>query len=105
LHRIVHLITADRKRWVRTTLTEEYGLPYDVRSPWLAALSTFTSFSVCGLIPLLPYFFPLEHAFVLSLIVTGAVFFTIGTGNVNRWRNRSESRPCGRGSFLERSQV
>ncbi len=33
LQRIVRLVTANRKRWVRTMLTEEYGLPYEVRSP------------------------------------------------------------------------
>jgi vacuolar iron transporter family protein len=88
LRRVVQLITADRKRWVRTMLTEEYGLPYEVRSPWLAALSTFSSFFVCGLIPLLPYLFHLDHAFVLSLIVTGAVFFAIGSAK-SRWSTTS----------------
>ena len=79
LDRIVQLITADPKRWVRTMLTEEYGLPYAVRSPWIAALSTFSSFLVCGLVPLLPYLFHSSHAFALSLIMTGAVFFAIGS--------------------------
>ena len=88
LRRIVQLITADRKRWVRTMLTEEYGLPYEVRSPWIAALSTFSSFCICGLIPLLPYLFRSRNAFVLSLIVTGAVFFTIGTAK-SRWSTSS----------------
>jgi VIT1/CCC1 family predicted Fe2+/Mn2+ transporter len=69
-------------------LTEEYGLPYEVRSPWLAALSTFSSFFVCGLIPLLPYVFHLDHAFVLSLIVTGAAFFAIGSAK-SRWSTAS----------------
>jgi VIT1/CCC1 family predicted Fe2+/Mn2+ transporter len=88
LDRIVLLITSDRRRWVRTMLTEEYGLPYEVRSPWIAALSTFSSFFVCGLIPLLPYLFELTHAFVLSLIVTGAVFFAIGSAK-SRWSTAS----------------
>src|SRR4026207_1738239 len=58
LSRIVQLITADRRRWVRTMLTEEYGLPYEVRSPWIAALSTFSAVLVCGIVPLLSYSFP-----------------------------------------------
>jgi len=33
LGKIVTLITADRAGWVRTMLTEEYGLPREVRSP------------------------------------------------------------------------
>jgi VIT1/CCC1 family predicted Fe2+/Mn2+ transporter len=88
LRRIVQLITSDRRRWVRTMLTEEYGLPYEVRSPWIAALSTFSSFLVCGLIPLLPYLFELTHAFILSLTVTGAVFFAIGSAK-SRWSTAS----------------
>ena len=88
LRRIVQLITADRPRWVRTMLTEEYGLPYEVRSPWIAALSTFSSFSVCGLIPLLPYLFRSRNALVLSVIVTGAVFFAIGSAK-SRWSTTS----------------
>jgi len=88
LHRIVQLITADRRRWVRTMLTEEYGLPYEVRSPWIAALSTFSAFLVCGLIPLLPYLFQLTHALLVSLVVTGAVFFAIGSAK-SRWSTAS----------------
>ena len=88
LRRIVQLITADRTRWVRTMLTEEYGLPYEVRSPWIAALSTFSSFLVCGLIPLLPYLFQLTHAFEVSVIVTAVVFFAIGSIK-SRWSTGS----------------
>src|SRR5262249_887449 len=58
---LVELITADRGRWVKTMLTEEYGLPHSLRSPWLAALTTFAAFSVCGLVPLVPYVFGLNN--------------------------------------------
>ena len=88
LRRIVQLITADRRRWVRTMLTEEYGLPYEVRSPWVAALSTFSSFFVCGLIPLLPYLLQFTNAFVLSVIGTGVIFFAIGSAK-SRWSTTS----------------
>jgi hypothetical protein len=37
------------ERWVRTMLSEEYGLPQEVRNPWLAAMSTFSAFVLCGL--------------------------------------------------------
>src|SRR6185436_3516866 len=40
LERVVQLVTADHERWVRTMLTEEYGLPGEIRSPWIAAFST-----------------------------------------------------------------
>jgi len=84
LTRLVDLITSDRTRWVRTMLTEEYGLPQAVRSPWLAAITTFSAFLVCGLVPLLPYVFGLSDPLVLSMIMTGGVFFTIGSVK-SRW--------------------
>jgi len=79
LGKIVTLITADRAGWVRTMLTEEYGLPREVRSPWLAAIATFSAFLVCGLVPLLPYLFGLSSALKTSMVMTAIVFFAIGS--------------------------
>ena len=79
LERIVELVTANRERWVRTMLTEEYGLPWEVRSPWIAAISTFTAFIACGLVPLLPYLLKFPHAFEVSMIITGVTFLAIGS--------------------------
>jgi VIT1/CCC1 family predicted Fe2+/Mn2+ transporter len=84
LTRLVDSITSDRRRWVRTMLTEEYGLPQEVRSPWLAAITTFSAFLVCGLVPLLPYLFGSSDPLVLSIITTGGVFFMIGSVK-SRW--------------------
>lgn len=78
LNRIVALTIADRDRWVRTMLTEEYGLPAEVRSPVLAAVTTFAAFAVCGLVPLLAYLAGSVYAFQISALLTGAVFFGIG---------------------------
>ncbi len=78
LERVVGLITSDRTRWVRTMLTEEYGLPREVRSPYLAGLCTFCAFSLCGLIPLLPFIAGASTAFFYSTILTGVTFFAIG---------------------------
>ena len=88
LTRVVDLVTADRERWVRTMLTEEYGLPREVRSAWMAALATFSAFIVCGLVPLLPYLFGLHNPVALSMIMTGGVFFTIGSVK-SRWSTAS----------------
>src|SRR6185436_11356072 len=74
LERVVELITSDRDRWVRTMLTEEYGLPLQPRSAWMAAISTFSAFAICGLIPLIPFLVGLSNAFAISVILTGAVF-------------------------------
>ena len=88
LERIVELITADRERWVQTMLMDEYGLPHAVRSPWIASLCTFTAFLICGLVPLLSYLFSSEHSFKLSIILTGIVFFVIGSIK-SRWSTSS----------------
>jgi vacuolar iron transporter family protein len=79
LHRVVELITSDRKVWVRTMLTEEYGLPQEVRSARLAAFSTFSAFILCGLVPLIPFIFDVADAFRLATWLTAVVFFAIGS--------------------------
>lgn len=79
LRRVVELITSDRKIWVRTMLTEEYGLPQEVRSVWLAALSTFGAFLVCGMVPLVPFILGLADAFKVATLLTAVVFFAIGS--------------------------
>jgi VIT1/CCC1 family predicted Fe2+/Mn2+ transporter len=84
LTRLVDLITSDRARWVKTMLTEEYGLPQQIRSPWRAAVATFAAFSICGLVPLLPFLLGLESPLILSITLTGVVFFTIGSVK-SRW--------------------
>lgn len=96
LEHVVKLITADRRRWVQTMLTEEYGLPREVRSPWSAAASTFSAFLLCGLIPLLPFLFDATNAFGFSTLLTGAVFFTIGSvkskwSTIPWWRSGTET--------------
>lgn len=79
LEGIVTIITSDRERWINTMLTEEYGLPSEVRSEWMAAGSTFLAFSVCGAVPLMPFVFGAGQAFTISALLTGLVFFSIGS--------------------------
>ncbi len=88
LEKTVGIITSDKDRWVKTMLTEEYGLPSEIRSPVKAAFSTFTAFFICGLVPLLPYLVGGENAFRVSGIATGIVFFLIGSVK-SRWSNAS----------------
>lgn len=88
LERAVELITSDKGRWVKTMLAEEYGLPSEIRSPVRAALLTFVSFVICGLIPLLPYLFDIGDAFTVSSVMTGATFFLIGSIK-SRWSTAS----------------
>jgi VIT1/CCC1 family predicted Fe2+/Mn2+ transporter len=84
LETITDIITSDRERWIQTMLTEEYGLPLKVRSEWVAALSTFAAFILCGSIPLLPFVFGAKSAFPISAALTGASFFLIGSFKA-RW--------------------
>ena len=88
LERIVELTTSDRERWVQTMLKDEYGLPHAVRSPWIAALTTFTAFVLCGLAPLVPYLIGSEHSLVLSVTLTAIVFVAIGSIK-SRWSTAS----------------
>lgn len=84
LERIVGVITGERSRWVKTMLSEEYGLPIEDRSALRAACSTFSAFIICGAAPLSPYILELENPFAWSLGLTATVFFTIGSVQ-SRW--------------------
>ena len=88
LERVVELITSDPERWVRTMLTEEYGLPLEARSPWMAAVATFSAFAACGLVPLVPFLLGVNRGFALSIFLTAAVFLVIGSVK-SRWSTSS----------------
>lgn len=62
--------------------------PAVIRSLWIAALCTFTAFLICGLAPLAPYLFGTEHSLRLSVLLTGIVFFVIGSVK-SRWSTSS----------------
>jgi VIT1/CCC1 family predicted Fe2+/Mn2+ transporter len=92
LDRVVELITSDRERWVQTMLSDEYGLPREVRSPWWAATCTFSAFLVCGLVPLIPFLFRFGRPLALAMVMTGGVFFAIGSlksrwSTISWWRS------------------
>jgi vacuolar iron transporter family protein len=87
LDRIVASITADRNLWVRVMLRDEYGMPDAVRSPWRAAVVTFSAFLVCGLVPLVPFVAGLKNAFSTAAAVTGLMFVLIGAFK-SRWSTR-----------------
>ena len=97
---MVELITSNRNIWVRTMLTEEYGLPKQVRSPWKAALSTFNAFLLCGLPSIVPFIFDLPRPFELAAISTSVVFFAIGSmkstwSPTSWWRSGFETLAVG----------
>ncbi|MBK6722779.1 MAG: VIT1/CCC1 transporter family protein [Acidobacteria bacterium] len=79
LETITEILTANRERWIKTMLTEEYGLPLEVRSEWVAAVSTFGAFLLCGSIPLVPFVLGMQSSFPISAALTGVSFFLIGS--------------------------
>jgi len=85
LNQTVDIITSDRKLWLETMMREELGFATEGVRPAEAAAATFVAFVTVGLFPLMPFLYdffspgPLENAFVLSSVLTGAAFFTVGT--------------------------
>jgi VIT1/CCC1 family predicted Fe2+/Mn2+ transporter len=88
LERVVELLTSDRQRWISVMMTEEYGLPREIRSAWIAGAATFGAFIVCGLIPLFPFILGISESFLFSTALTAATFFLIGSMK-SRWSTDS----------------
>lgn len=80
----VNAITSNRETWVNTMLVDEYGLAVNLRSPLKSGASTFASFMLFGLIPLLPFMLSLAQAFEVALVTTFIAFFAIGSIK-SRW--------------------
>jgi VIT1/CCC1 family predicted Fe2+/Mn2+ transporter len=100
LERVVEVITADPRRWVDTMLAEEYGLAKVVRSPFKAAAVTFIAFALCGAVPLVPFLLDMSSSFVWSVVLTGVVFFLIGSSKsrwspVSWWRSGAQTLAIG----------
>jgi VIT1/CCC1 family predicted Fe2+/Mn2+ transporter len=85
----VDTICADKGRWARTMVLEEYGIAPLIRSPVKAALSTFAAFAVFGSIPLVPYL--AGGGLVASAVATSVAFLLIGSLK-SRWSVRSAWR-------------
>lgn len=77
-------IAADKKKWIQMMLVDEYGLSPVDPHPMRAALATFAAFLSAGIVPLLPFLLGSAVAFPVSVAMTGAVFFAIGTLK-SRW--------------------
>ena len=109
LERVVEFVTSDNERWIATMLTEEYGLPREIRSEWRAAASTFAAFAVCGLVPLLPFIGRAKDSFAAGCgINRDRVFFdrldkgslvnrfvaSVRSRNLRHWRGGQRPRVC-----------
>ncbi|NIN35224.1 MAG: hypothetical protein GWO08_12790 [Gammaproteobacteria bacterium] len=81
LEKIVDTISSDRRLWIDTMLTEEYGVQKIGKDPVKAAITTFGSFLFVGSIPLIPFMLPaLEKGsqFIFSACLAALMFFAIG---------------------------
>lgn len=78
--RLARATIADPARALDTLAREELGLnPDELGSPWGAALSSFASFALGALVPLLPFFlFAGKTALAASVGVTAVALFAVG---------------------------
>lgn len=78
LEQATDAITQDKESWIALMMEGEYGMGGVDPHPMKAALVTFFSFLLVGLIPLIPFLLELESAFQISAVATMATFFAIG---------------------------
>ncbi|WP_194852274.1 VIT1/CCC1 transporter family protein [Nonlabens antarcticus] len=83
LEQIVDGITADKDRWVDVMMKEELEMVKDERSPILIGGTTYASFLIVGIIPLLAYVWDFVNpvagnVFIWSSFLTGIGFLSIG---------------------------
>lgn len=83
LEQVVAKITEDNDVWVDTMMKEELEMTLDDKSPFNVGLSTFISFIIVGLIPLIvyvwDYFSPVgPNLFLISCVLTSIAFIMIG---------------------------
>ena len=82
LERAVDVITQDRRRWVDTMLTDEWGLTLNQPNPIGAGAITFVAFVLAGSLPLIPLMFvgwlTPNQTFVISAGLAGLAFLIVG---------------------------
>jgi VIT1/CCC1 family predicted Fe2+/Mn2+ transporter len=81
LEQIVATISADKRLWVDTMLSEELGLEKATRSPLVSALATYLAFVLVGAVPLTPFLatsLDIMQQFWWSAALAGVMFFAIG---------------------------
>lgn len=84
LEQATQKISQSRENWIGLMLTDEYGLARNDPEPMRAALATFAAFLIAGSVPLIPFLFSLQNAFVTSIFATLITFFAIGAAK-SRW--------------------
>ena len=77
-----HKIIADRGVALETLAREELGLnPEGLGSPWGVAVSSFVSFAIGAIIPVIPWFFGSSAPhFIASILLSTVAAFAVGAG-------------------------
>lgn len=83
LEQVVEVITSNKDRWVDVMMKEELEMIEEVKTPFRIGLTTYISFLLIGLVPLLIYVIdfinPLEvNLFFYAAMMTGAAFVLVG---------------------------
>jgi VIT1/CCC1 family predicted Fe2+/Mn2+ transporter len=78
------IICQHKPLWINLMLAGEYGLSPVEPRPVAAALATFGAFVACGSLPLIPFVFLDDSAYLWSVIATALTFFVIGALK-SRW--------------------
>lgn len=81
LDRIVATVCADRQLWIKTMLTEEYGLQSTTFTPYKSAFATFFAFVLVGFMPMVPFLFQdlsQQTRFAASALLGACMFVLIG---------------------------
>ena len=84
----IKTIISNEELWVETMLQDEYGLSLSSQSPTKAAVTTFFSFNIFGVFPLLPFLVMSSSLYLYSCILTALTFITIGLLK-SRWTTES----------------
>jgi VIT1/CCC1 family predicted Fe2+/Mn2+ transporter len=84
----VAAIAGDRKAWIDLMMEGEYGLSIVEPQPMRAALATFATFLLAGMVPLLPFLLGVATPFGWSFGLTMGVFFAVGV-----WKSRWSLAP------------
>ena len=75
---VAHQLSRDPEQALVIHAQEELGVdPYQLPSPWVAAISSLLSFSIGAVLPLVPYLFG-AHSLVASAIIAVIALFCAG---------------------------
>jgi VIT1/CCC1 family predicted Fe2+/Mn2+ transporter len=86
--KLMEIRSRDPRRWVDAMMVDELRMLPDERTPLRSGLATYSAFVLAGAIPLLVYLaglvvpIPPSTAFTVSLAMSGAALFILGSAKV-----------------------